>query len=96
VTREEADHVASAVVCFAAAATLGYALQRLGAAWHEPDPRTIGPSLHVPYFWRCATALWWGGLAALAGFRWPGVGARVERAFPVVLVVAVGVAVFVP
>ena len=72
----------AAVVCFANAAILGYAAHRVGFSFGEPDPRTIGPTLHTPFFWRAATALWWGSLAGLGGWRFPGVGGAAARALP--------------
>lgn len=78
----------SAALCFAVVAILGYALHRAYFSFGEPDPRTVGPTEHTPYFWRVATALWWGGLAALGGWRFPAVGPVAARALPWVVVLA--------
>lgn len=86
----------SAIACFANAAVLGYALHRLGFAATEPDPRTLGPSVHVGYFWRVATALWWGSLAALGGWRLPALGDPAARALPVAVIIATVIAFTVP
>lgn len=86
----------SAAVCFANAAVLGYALHRLVFAAGEPDPALIGPTEHIPYFWRTATALWWGGLAALGGWRFPGVADAAARALPWTVAVAVAIAALKP
>ncbi|MFN7134941.1 MAG: hypothetical protein ACK4N5_22885, partial [Myxococcales bacterium] len=75
---------------------LGYAAQRLAAAPSEPDPRVVGPSVHTAYYWRVATAMWWGGLAGIGGWRFPAVGPRVARALPWVVAGAVIAAVVVP
>ena len=87
----------AAWLCFANAAIAGYALHRLGG-WvaGEPDPRMVGPSVHTPYFWRMSTALWWGVLAALAGWRFPGIGRVAEKALPWVVGAATIQAFLVP
>lgn len=87
---------ASAITCFLVAALLGYALQRLRSAIGEADPRTLGPSAHIAYYWRLATALWWGVLAALGGWRYPAAGAVAARSLPYVLVGVVIAAFLVP
>ncbi len=89
-----ADRRSSAIACFVVTAVLGYALSRLWGAIGEPDPRTLGPSLHTAYYWRLATALWWGGLAAIGGWRYPAAGGLAARGLPFVIVGA-GVAAFV-
>ena len=78
------------------AAIGGYAAQRAYFAFGEPDPRTIGPSLHTPYFWRMAISVWWGTMAAGAGWRWPGVAEPLWRAFPWVVGGAVVIAAVLP
>ena len=51
-------------------ATAAYALLRLGsAAFGEPNPAAIGPSEHVPYFWRCMLATWAGLACGAMTFR---------------------------
>jgi hypothetical protein len=74
----------------------GYAAQRAYFAIGEPDPRSVGPSLHTAYFWRVMVSLWWGGMAALAGWRWPGLAGPVSRALPWVVAAAVAVGGLVP
>ncbi|MDP2314927.1 MAG: hypothetical protein Q8P41_18655 [Pseudomonadota bacterium] len=86
----------AAITCFVVVAILGYALQRLWASIGEPDPRTLGPSVHTAYYWRIATALWWGGLAAIGGWRFPVAGPVAARALPIVLVAAAIAAFLVP
>lgn len=87
---------ASAWVCFAAMAVFGYAALRLYAAPNEPDPRTLGPSVHVGYYWRVGTAIWWGALAGIAGWRFPAVGPAVAAALPWIAGAATIAAVLVP
>lgn len=87
---------ATAALLFAEAAILGYALHRLAFSFGEGDPRAMGASVHTPYYWRVATSLWWGALAAAAGWRWPGMGEWAWKAFWPAMGVAVGIAVFVP
>lgn len=65
---------ASVCVAFATAATVAYAALRLGSVLAgEPDPRVVGPSVHVAYFWRAGLAAWFGALAggACLRFGWP-------------------------
>jgi hypothetical protein len=86
----------SAILCFVVVAIFGYAALRLRGAIGEPDPRTVGPSLHVGYYWRVATAIWWGTLAAVGGWRFPEAGAWAARALPVVVGAATIAAFVVP
>lgn len=90
------DPRTSAITSFVVAAVLGYALQRLRSAIGEPDPRTLGPSVHIAYYWRLATALWWGVLAGIGGWRYPVVGVVAARALPFVLIAVVLAAFLVP
>ncbi len=69
-TGREGRRVA-ALLCFAAVAPVGYALHRLWFAAGEADPRMIIASAHIGFYWRVATAAWWGLLAAAAGYRFP-------------------------
>lgn len=87
---------AAAFVAFAAVAVLGYALQRLAAAPTEPDPRTLGPTVHVGYYWRLSTALWWGLLAGIGAWRIPVAGALAARALPWIVAFATIAAFAVP
>jgi hypothetical protein len=86
----------AAIASFATVAIFGYAAHRVGFSFGEPDPRTVGPTLHIAYFWRLSTALWWGSLAAIGGWRYPGVGAVAARALPYVVAAAVIAAFVVP
>lgn len=87
----------AAVLCFACVAPVGYALHRLGF-WlaGEPAPGAILHSVHISFYWRVATAAWWGLIAAAAGWRFPSLGAHAARAWPAALVAAVIIAVVVP
>ena len=50
-------------------AILAYTALRVGSALSgEPDPRAIGPTEHVPYFWRCLFATWAGSVGG--AFAW--------------------------
>lgn len=87
----------SALLCFVDVAVLGYALHRLG--FHlvgEPDPRLIIASVHIGYYWRVFTAVWWGCIGGAAGWRFPALGGWAERALVPSVLVAVGIAVLVP
>jgi hypothetical protein len=86
----------AAILAFALGAILGYAGLRLAASIGEPDPRAIGPTAHIPYYWRVATAGWWGGLAAVGGWRFPGVSRTLERMLVPVVALAVIAAFAVP
>ncbi|MFZ5479159.1 MAG: hypothetical protein ACOZNI_20515 [Myxococcota bacterium] len=87
---------AAALLCFAIAAVLGYAAHRAFFAIGEPDPRAVGPSVHTPYYWRVATATWWGSLAAAGGWRFPEVEPIATRALPWAVGVATAIAVLIP
>lgn len=66
------DRIQAASLAFVEAAILGYVLLRLLTVWQgAPSPKTIYGGEHIPYFWRCATALWWGAVAAAAGWHVP-------------------------
>lgn len=86
----------AAALWFANAAIFGYAALRL-ASWlgGEPDPRMILAAAHVGYYWRVATAVWWGALAGAAGARFGG-GDMAVRLLPVVVGVATVAAILVP
>lgn len=89
--------LAAAALCFVDVAVLGYALHRLG--FHlagEPDPRLIVASTHIGYYWRVSTALWWGSIAAAAGWRFPALGAWAERALLPCVGIATLIAFVVP
>lgn len=89
----DAPPIAAALLCFANAAVLGYALHRLGF-WleGEPAPGLILASTHIGFYWRVATAAWWGALAAAAGWCWPRFGPIAARALPIVVLLATGIA----
>ncbi len=58
------------LLLFASATLVAYASLRAGSALlGEPDPRAIGPTVHVAYFWRVSLATWLGGVAAAAHAR---------------------------
>jgi len=75
---------------FAVGAIAGYAVHRLvSKLLGEPDPRTVIAAEHVGFYWRAATATWWGLLLSAAAWRFPGAEAPLRRAFWPVLVGAV-------
>lgn len=89
--------VIAAALMFAEAAILGYAFHRLAFSFvGESDPRTIGATEHIAYYWRAATAAWWGVLAGAAGWRWPALGPWAWRCFWPVVTVVVVIAFVVP
>ncbi len=88
--------MAERALAFAVGALLAYAGLRAGSAMMgEPDPRGIGPTVHVAYFWRVALATWAGSLMAVsrARFGWPAPGGR---ALAIALAIAVTVGLAVP
>lgn len=93
---EPLDPRTAAITSFLVASLVGYASLRLYAGIDEPDPRTLGPSAHTAYYWRLATALWWGSLGGLGGWRFPVAGRLAVRALPLVLVAVVVAAFLVP
>jgi hypothetical protein len=83
-----------AAACFALFATLAYLAQRLvdrasGVAY---DPLAMVSEPHVAFYWRAATATFWGGLFAIAAWALAG---RVspERAVRIVAILSVPVGV---
>lgn len=90
------EPVIQAVEFGAATAAVAYASLRVFSVWSgEPTPLAIGPSEHIPYFWRCIVSTWIGASAgAFVGWFQPFPGVawnRVQRA----LGLAVGVAIVV-
>ncbi|MBM4393815.1 MAG: hypothetical protein FJ090_22035 [Deltaproteobacteria bacterium] len=88
--------MAERALAFAVGALLAYAGLRAGSVIAgEPDPRSVGPTAHVAYFWRVALATWAGGVAAAAQarFGWPSPGGR---ALAVALAIAVTVGLLAP
>lgn len=82
---------------FVVSALAGYALHRLG--FHlagEPDPRVIVHADHVGYYWRVATAAWWGLIGAALAARFPEVAPHLARVWPLAFLLAVAVALLVP
>jgi hypothetical protein len=62
--------LALAALTFGAASALAYAAQRVferlrGGAG---DPLLVVFDLHTAFYWRAATAAWWGGVAAILVF----------------------------
>lgn len=87
----------AALLCFATVAPLGYALHRLGfAVAGEADPAMIIASAHIGFYWRVATAAWWGVLAAAAGWRFPALGRVARWAWAPGALVAAAIATLVP
>ena len=73
--RERNEKIRAAALAFAEAAILGYVLLRMLSVWQgSPSAKAVYGGVHIPYSWRGAPALWWGGLAALAGWRFPQLG----------------------
>lgn len=67
---------------FAVGAIAGYALHRLASKLlGEPDPRAVIAAEHVGFYWRAATATWWGILVAAAASRFPSSEAALRRVF---------------
>lgn len=71
----EADvrtRLARAFLAFGLAAPLAYVGQRLAerTAGVPVDPLLVLREAHTAYYWRCATALWWGGVVFAAVFAW--------------------------
>jgi hypothetical protein len=59
----------TAILLAVETAIFGYACLRTWSYLQgEPDPRSLGPSLHIPYFWRVATVCWWAAMAGLLGW----------------------------
>jgi hypothetical protein len=54
-------------LAFAVFAPLAYLMQRLidHARFGSPDPLAMLRQVEVAFYWRSATACWWGGLATL-------------------------------
>lgn len=94
---EREERIAAATLAFMNVAILGYALLRLYSFLKgEPDPRSVGPSTHIAFFWRSATACWWGSMAAAGAWRYPQVRGTLGKALPWILLLATVLAVLVP
>lgn len=59
-----------AALAFSLASAAAYLAQRLvdHARGNLADPTAVLTEVHTAFYWRCATALWWGGLAAAVVF----------------------------
>ena len=81
-----------ASACFAIGATLAYLVQRLidRAVGDGYDPLAMVAEPHVAFYWRAATATFWGGLFAIAGYALAGRVAP-ARAVRVVAILSVPV-----
>jgi hypothetical protein len=62
--------IARAGIAFALAAPIAYLVQHLAS--RSSDPLAFAHVLVTPFYWRAATAVWWGGLAAVAAYVLPG------------------------
>lgn len=60
------------------------------------ESRAVVASEHIAFYWRCATAAWWGALAALTAWRWPVTGAWAARALVPTVIAATLAAALVP
>ncbi|HJL06200.1 MAG TPA: hypothetical protein RMH85_20695 [Polyangiaceae bacterium LLY-WYZ-15_(1-7)] len=60
----------AAALAFAFAAPLAYVAQRLyeRSVSGPVNPLLVLREAHTSFYWRCATAAWWGGLVAVAVF----------------------------
>ncbi|MCB9603839.1 MAG: hypothetical protein H6721_16255 [Sandaracinus sp.] len=65
--------LARACLAFGFAAPLAYVLQRLleRATGVPVDPLAVVREVHTAYYWRCFTAVFWGGVAAFVVYGWP-------------------------
>lgn len=81
----------AAILAAVHGAIIGYAAHRLiGKALGEPDPRTVSAAVHIGFYWRSATALWWGALCAGLCWRFPQLAAPLPRTLvPTVVIVTV-------
>ena len=63
----ERSRLAIGGLAFALFAPLAYLVQRLvdHARFGPPDPLAMLRQVEVAYYWRSATAAWWGGLATI-------------------------------
>lgn len=89
------DRRYAAMLACAEAAIIGYALLRIQQSG-GPPARSVGPSMHIPYFWRLLICGWWGILAGLLGWRFPQLTRVLERLLWPGVVFAVGVALVLP
>lgn len=63
--------VALAAAVFALGAPAAYVAQRLfevASATQPTDPALVLRDAHTAFYWRAATATWWGGLLACSGY----------------------------
>lgn len=69
--------MAEAALAFAVVAPVAYLVQRVveRAITGIDDPLLVLRQVHTAFYWRCATAAWWGAIAAILVLR----GARAPR-----------------
>lgn len=63
--------LALAAASFAIAAPIAYVAQRLievGRSSTPFDPTLVLSDAHTAFYWRAATATWWGGLVAMLAY----------------------------
>jgi hypothetical protein len=73
-TPAERTRLAIAAIVFGLGATVAYVALRLSdhARGLTFDPTTLGAEPHVSYYWRAATASFWGGLVAIVAYALAG------------------------
>jgi hypothetical protein len=91
------ERIQAAALAFIEVAILGYVLLRLLSMWQgDPSPKAVYGGAHIPYFWRGATAIWWAGVAAAAGWRFPGIRTLLSTLLLPVLAFSVAIAFLFP
>lgn len=73
-----------ASLAFGLVAAIAYVVQRLIEirSGTPVDPLLVIREAHTAYYWRCATAFWWGGVAFAAVARGPSVRRALPRTAP--------------
>lgn len=69
-TDERRIRACVAALAFSLVAAVAYVAQRLldYARGELADPTHVLAEVHTAFYWRCAVAAWWGGLAAAAAW----------------------------
>lgn len=94
---ERNERITAAALAFAQVAILGYVALRLLGVWRgEPSPKAVYGGVHIAFFWRGATSLWWGSLAALAAWNYPDCRKILTPALPAVVLLSVCLAFLFP